>query len=132
MKIKQLEEVGFTLVELLVCILVAGVVIVSLNQVVNSYMGVSRQGRYLNSANSYIEAKVEELRNKGYNSLAIATTNLTSELSSQLPRSRSASMTVSMPSAGLKKVDLTVSYDDQGHTNTYNYTTYIGEIGVGQ
>ena len=132
MKINKPAEAGFTLVEILVCILVAGVVIVSLNQVVNSYIGVSKQGRYLNTANSYIEAKIEELRNKGYNNLANGTTALTSELSTQLPPSRSASMTVTTPSDGLKKIDLTVSYKDQGKTNSYGYTTYIGELGVAQ
>jgi prepilin-type N-terminal cleavage/methylation domain-containing protein len=132
MKTEKPAEDGFTLVELLVCILVGGVLIVSLNQVVASYMSVSKRGRYLNSANSYVEAKVEELRNKGYNSLTNGTTSLTSELPAQMPRSRSGFMTVTTPTDGLKKVDLTVSYNDQGLSNSYNYTTYVGELGVGQ
>lgn len=123
---------GFTLVEILVVIAVAAVMIVSLNSVVTGYMHVSQRGRYLSLANAYIEAKVEGLRNNGYNSLSPGTYNLTGELTAQLPPSRAASMVVGSSSGGLKQVDISVSYKDQGQTNSYDYTTYIGELGVGQ
>jgi prepilin-type N-terminal cleavage/methylation domain-containing protein len=126
------SQAGFTLVEILVAIAVSSVVIISLNQVTNSYLHVSQTGRYMNLANSYIEAKVEALRNNGFNSLATGTTNLTSSLPTQLPPSRSASMTVTTPYEGIKQVSLTISYKDQGQTRVHNYTTYLGELGVGQ
>jgi prepilin-type N-terminal cleavage/methylation domain-containing protein len=132
MKKRGLGAEGFTIVELLVCIAVAAVVIGSLSQVVTSYVHLAQRGRYLNLANSYAEAKFEAVRNIGYNSLSDGTTGLTSELPNQLPVNRSASMTISTPSAGLRQVDITVNYSDQSQTNTYNYTTYIGELGVGQ
>lgn len=118
--------------EALVAIAVAAIVTGVLSQVVTSYVHVAQRGRYLNLANAYVEAKVEALRNIGYNGLTPGTTSLTSELTSQLPRSRSASMTIATPSGGLKKIDITISYNDQGQNNSYGYTTYIGEIGVGQ
>jgi len=126
------QQAGFTIVELLVCIAVAAVVIASLNQVVDSYVHVGQRGRWLNLANSYVEGKVEALRNVGYNGISTGTTSLTSELPSALPPSRSASMTVTSPQSGIKKVDITVSYKDQGQTQAYAYTTYMGELGVGQ
>jgi len=126
------NSAGFTLVELLVSIAVAGIVTASLNQVVTTYLHVSQRGRYLNLANAYVEAKVEALRNTGYSGISTGTTSLTSELTSQLPRSRSASMTVTAPSGGIKQIDITVSYKDQGQSQSYSYTTYIGELGVGQ
>ena len=132
MKSRKLTSEGLTIVELLVSIVVAGVVIGSLSQVVSTYLHVSQRGRYLNLANSYVEAKVEALRNIGYNSLTLGTTSLTSELPAQMPLTRSASMTVSSPSNGLKQVDLSVTYADNGQSNTYSYTTYLGELGVGQ
>jgi prepilin-type N-terminal cleavage/methylation domain-containing protein len=125
-------EGGFTLVELLVTIAVAAIVTLTLNQVVTNYVHLNQRGRYLNLANSFAESRIELLRNSGFNSLNIGTTNLTSQLSTQLPPSRSASMTVSSPFTGIKKVDLSISYKDQGQTQTYNYSTYIGELGVGQ
>lgn len=129
---RPLKAQGFTIVEILVVIAVAGVMIVSLNSVVTGYLHVAQRGRYLSLANSYVEAKVEALRNTGYNSLSLGSSSLTSGLPSQLPPSRSGSMVVTSPSGGLKQVDITVSYNDQGQSNSYAYTTYIGELGVGQ
>jgi type II secretory pathway pseudopilin PulG len=132
MKRQKLANGGFTIVEALVSMAVAAIVIGSLTQVVTTYVHVSQRGRYLNLANSYVEGKVESLRNAGFNGIATGTSNLTSELPSQLPPGRSASMSVTLPQAGLKQVDITVSYSDNGQTRSYSYTTYIGELGVGQ
>jgi prepilin-type N-terminal cleavage/methylation domain-containing protein len=129
---KAKSEGGFTLVEILVGIAVGAIIVGILSQVTTTYLHISQRGRYLNLANSFIEGKVEALRNAGYNTLNNGTTSLTSSLPSDMPPSKSASMTISDQSTGLKKIDLSVSFNDQGHTNTYNYTTYIGELGVGQ
>lgn len=123
---------GFTLVELLVCIAVGAVIIASLSILTTNYLHLGQRGRYMSIANSFAESKFEALRNSGYNGVSLGTTSLTSSLSSQLPRSRSASMTVTNPSGGIKKVDLTITYIDQGTTTNLGYTTYIGELGVGQ
>ncbi len=123
---------GFTIVELLVTIALSGIIVGSLSQVTTSYLHLSQRGRYLNLANAYVEAKVETLRNQGYSSLTPGTTNISSELPSQMPPVRNASMVIGSPSGGLKQVDISVSYTDQGQSNSYNYTTYIGELGVGQ
>lgn len=129
---KAKNENGFTLVEILIGIAVGAVIVGTLSQVTTTYVHISQRGRYLNLANSFIEGKVESLRNAGYNTLSNGTTSLTGSLPSDLPPSKNATMTISSPSAGIKEVDLAVSFKDQGHTNTYNYTTYIGELGVGQ
>jgi len=130
--LKTNSATGFTIVEVLVAIAVGGIMVGSLNQVVNGYLHLSQRGRYLNLANAYVEAKTEALRNAGYNGLSNGSTNLKAELPSQLPPSRNATLTVADQSTGLKKLDITISYNDQGQLNTYNYTTYIGELGVGQ
>ncbi len=132
MKTDISASAGFTIVEVLVSIAVAAIVTTSLNQVVTTYLHVSQRGRYLNLANSYVEAKVEAMRNIGYSGLAVGTSSLTSELPSQLPPSRSATMAIIDLGGGIKKVDLSVSYFEQGQSNAYAYTTYIGELGVGQ
>jgi len=123
---------GFTIVEVLVAIAVGGIMVGSLNQVVNGYIHLSQRGRYLNLANAYVEAKTEALRNAGYNNLSNGSSSLKAELPNQLPPSRNASLTVADQATGLKKIDISISYNDQGQPNTYNYTTYIGELGVGQ
>jgi prepilin-type N-terminal cleavage/methylation domain-containing protein len=128
----RLAEGGFTLVELLVTIAVAAVVTLSLNQIVNNYVHLNQRGRYLSLANSFAESKIESLRNNGFNALSLGATNITSLLSAQLPPSRSASMTVTSPYTGIDQVDITISYKDQGQTVSYKYSTYVGQLGVGQ
>ena len=132
MSIMKVSQAGFTIVELLVCIVVAAIITASLSQVVSSYIHTAQRGRYLNLANAYIEAKTESLRNMGYNGLTPGTSDISGELPSQLPSPKSASMTVGNSSGGLKEVDFSLSYKDQGQTNTLSYTTYVGELGVGQ
>lgn len=128
----KLNKDGFTLVELLVSIILAGVIISSLAQVTNTYLHVSQGGRFLNLANSFAEGKIETIRNGGYNNLSTGTTSLTATLPSQLPPGSTASMDVTTPYAGIKQVFLTLTYKDQGKNNTFNYVTYVGELGVGQ
>lgn len=123
---------GFTIVELLVVIAVAGIMIGSLSEVVTTYVHTAQRGRYLSLANAYVEAKIEAMRNAGYNSLNVGTYGLASELPAQLPPGRSATMTITNPYVGIKQADITVSYNDQGLNNSYSYTTYIGELGVEQ
>ena len=131
MKTHKLTSAGLTIVELLVAIAVAAVVTGTLSEVVTSYVHTAQRGRYLNIANSYVEGKVEALRNMGYNGLAIGTTSLTTDLPAQLPPKSTASLTISNASPGIKQIDITITYKDQG-TNSFSYTTYIGELGVGQ
>jgi hypothetical protein len=132
MKHVNLDSAGLTLVELVVCIALAGVIVIALSGVTNNQLHLSQRGRYLNLVNSFAESEIETLRNDGFNSLNIGTTNLTSQLPSQLPPKSSASMTVVSAYTGVDQVSLTITYPDQGHNNTYNYTSLIGELGVGR
>lgn len=128
---KQRSQAGFTIVELIVAIVVGVTFISSLNLVTDNYTTLGKRDRNLVLANSFAEAKIEELRNNTYNSLSLGTTSLTSELPSQLPGA-SSSMVVTQAQTGLKQVDLTISYNDLGISRSYTYRTYVGELGVGQ
>ncbi len=97
---------GFSIVELILSITVGVIFIVAVTQVVNNYISLGQKSRNVILANSYVEGKVETLRNIGYNGLAIGTSDLAAELPAQLPTPRSGSMTVSSPSNGLKQVDI--------------------------
>lgn len=123
---------GFSIVELIISIIVGVTFISSMNLVVDNYNNLGKQGRNLVLANSYAEAKMEALRNTGFQAINTGTTDLSSELPAQLPAPRSASMVVSVPQAGLKQIDVTISYNDLGTARNYSYRTYIGELGVGQ
>ena len=123
---------GFTIVELMVTIFVGGIFAISTTTVVSNNAHLVQRSRDLVVVNSYVEGKVEELRSIGYSGLNIGTTDVTNELPSDLQKPRSASLQISSPLTGIKKVDLSISYNDQGTQQTYPYTTYIGELGVGQ
>lgn len=120
------------MVELVMTIMVGGVFAISVTTMVSANSHLVQRTRDLVSVNSYVEDKTEELRSIGYSGLSIGTTNVTSELPDDLNTPRSATVEITNPSTGLKKADISVTYNDQGAQQTYSYTTYIGELGVGQ
>jgi type II secretory pathway pseudopilin PulG len=127
----QKSAAGFSIVELILAIVVGVSFIASLNLVTDNYTTLGKRARNLVLVNSYAEAKVEGLRNTGYNSLNPGTSDITSELPSQLP-GRSGSLTVTQEPDGIKQLDLAISYKDGTIDRDYTYRTYIGELGVGQ
>lgn len=128
----KLGQTGFTLVELLVTILVSVVLVGALSTISNNNVYLSQVGRDLTIVNSFAENEIEELRSKGFITLNNGTTDLTSELPSELKAPRSASLQISDAATGLKLVTFNLSYNAQGRTQTQTYKTYIGELGVGQ
>jgi prepilin-type N-terminal cleavage/methylation domain-containing protein len=125
------KEAGFSIVELLVAIVVGGLFVLSVNTAITNYTYLGQQSKDLILANSFAEGKVEELRNIGYNGLTVGTTDLSSQLPTALNGPRSASLHITNPITGIKQVDISISYTQRGQ-KSYSYTTYIGELGVGQ
>lgn len=124
------ETSGFSIVELILSIVIGVIFITAVTQFVNNYVSLGQKSRNTILANSYVEGRVEALRNIGYNGINTGTTDLSAELPAQLPTPRSAQMIVSTPSTGLKQVDISVTYNDKGKNQTYSYTTYVGELSV--
>lgn len=125
-------EQGFTIIELLVTIAVVGILVPTLAGFVNSLNRFNDRARDLTLVNSLAENKIESLRSVGYSGINTGTTSFVSELPVTLGSPRTATYTVTTPNTGIKQVDLTVTYNDHGSTQTVNYRTYIGELGVGQ
>lgn len=100
--------------------------------ILTSHLHLSQRGRDLVIANAYIENKIEGLRSIGFAGLSDGTTDITSELPTELNAPRSGSYVISSPSSAVKRVVVTITYNDQGDNRTYSYTTYIGELGAGQ
>lgn len=128
----HLTKSGFTLVELMITILVGGVFAISTTTVVSENSHLVQRSRDQVAVNSFAEGKIEELRSVGYSGLNIGTVDITTELPSDLQKPRSASVQITSPLTGIKKVYLSITYNNQGTQQTYPYTTYIGELGVGQ
>lgn len=130
--IKNKSE-GFTIVELITATIIAAVVVASASLIIGNYSHLGGKGRNLVLSNSFVEAKAEALRSIGYNGLNDGVTDISNELPAELTPPRSASLQISAPGgAGLKQIDVSVTYSDQGTPRTYSYRTYIGELGVGQ
>lgn len=128
---QKLDEYGFTVVELLVTIIVGGILIVGINTLYTTQSYINQHGRDQVVANAFIEGKVESLRSQGFLTLNNGTTDITSELPDEL-NDASGTQVISSQNDATKKVVLTVNYNEQGANRTYVYTTYIGELGVGQ
>jgi Tfp pilus assembly protein PilW len=126
------KQSGFSIVELVVAIVVGVLFIISINLIVTNYVHLGQRGRNLTTANAFAEAKVEALRNTGFNGLSTGTTDITSELPAQLTSPKSGTLDISQPQAGLQQIDITVTYNDNGSSRSYSYRTFIGELGVGQ
>lgn len=128
----SLKQSGFSLVELMVAIFVGGIFVTSINSVFSSHAYLTQRTQNLVFANAYAEGKIESLRSVGYNGLTNGTSIVTSELPAELTAPKSGTVVTSDYSAGVKKVELSITYNDLSTSRTYNYTTYIGELGVGQ
>lgn len=130
--IKNKSE-GFTTVELITATIIAAIVVASASLIIGNYSHLSGKGRNLILSNSFVEAKAEALRSIGYSGLSDSTTDISNELPAELATPRSASLQISATGgAGLKQIDIAITYSDQGAPRTYSYRTYIGELGVGQ
>lgn len=123
---------GFTLVEVIVTMVAAAILIGGVHTAYVAQVSTSAKARDTVIANSYAEGKMESLRSQGFLALTDGTTNLTSTLPQELQSPRSATMVISSQSVSTKRVVLTVTYNDRGTARTSIYTTYIGELGVGQ
>ena len=123
---------GFTIVELVIAIVVGGVIFATAGVAISNYSHLSGRGQNLVLANSFAEAKVESLRSISYSGLSIGTTDISGELPAGLQAPKSASLEISEPTQGLKQVDISIAYSDQGANRSYSYRTYVGELGVGQ
>lgn len=130
--VAKTTEQGFTIIELLVTIAVVGIMVPTLVGFVNTLNRFNDRARDLTLVNSLAENKVESLRSIGFSSINTGTVSFTSEMPASLGSPRSADYTVTVPSTGIKQIDMTISYNDHGTTQSVNYKTYIGELGVGQ
>jgi prepilin-type N-terminal cleavage/methylation domain-containing protein len=126
------KQAGFTVIELLVAIAVVGILVPTLSGFVTELNALNDRARDLTIVNSLAENKIESLRSKGFTSLSDGTTTFTTELPVTLGSPKSATYVVSTPHTGIKQIDMTISYKDHGRIQTAQYTTYIGELGVGQ
>ena len=125
---------GFSLVEIAVGLVVVGLIVISLSNVFISIGVIQRQSDHLSLASRIAEQKIESLRNNHYNSLPLSPPpiDFTSELPDDLASPRSAQVSVSEPEAGMKRIEVTITYREGGRSKTVQLSALIGNIGISQ
>jgi prepilin-type N-terminal cleavage/methylation domain-containing protein len=126
------QQDGFTIVELVITIIIAGVIIPSVAIALTNLSVINKVARDKALANMVVQNKVETLRSAGYNSLSDGSTSFVSDLPSTIGSPKSATYTVSSPAAGIKQIDISMSFTEYRVTKNLSYRTYISELGVGQ
>jgi len=122
---------GFTVVELLVTIVVSGVIISAIFALFMTIQGTQRSAILMSSATRAGEAKIESLRNLTYTSLPLGETDFTSELPSNL-RGAKGTLIVTDKEAGIRRVDITITYKDSSKERRVELSSLIGRLGIGQ
>ena len=127
------DNSGFTIVELLSTIVVIGIVSVGIAGLFYSLQYTQRQSNYTDAATRAAQREIEVLRNNSYNNLnAGETITFTNDLPDTLPRNKSGTVAISEPSAGIKRVDVNVTYYEGTKKNEVNLSSLIGVIGLAQ
>ena len=126
------DQRGFTLVEILVALIVGGILVTAITTIATTQSHLSQRTRDAAVSGAFAEARIESIRSAGFLTLTDGSTDITNELPDELKSPRSATVTVNSPSSGIKRVVLTITYNDQGDSRTDSYTTFVGELGVGQ
>jgi len=119
------SEQGFTLVEVLValCILVVG--ILGTITVTATVMSGNSLAKRMSTASTLAQYKMEELKTTDYAGLASSSSPET------VDRLYSRSWTVSAadtPAAGMKTIEVTVSFSWQGATGTVTFDSIVVDI----
>ena len=130
----QPQQSGFTIVEIIVGLVVLTVFLYSIGLVINSTAALNDQGKDLTISSGLVEKKVESLRSADFVSLPPDGTvvDFENELPPSLTPPRKAEYTITDVNPSLKQVDILIEYRVGTRTEVIDYTSYIGELGVGQ
>lgn len=126
------QQKGFTIIELLISLAVFAFAIPAIAVALRNLIVLNNRARDIALVNIIVGNKAEQIRSAGFNSLSAGTIDFTGELPAEIASPRSASYTVTTPSAGIAEVTLTVTYKDYNKTRTQTYKTIVSELGVGQ
>lgn len=123
---------GFTIVELLVTIIFLGFLVIGASSLFMSINNIQRQGAYVELANRAAQTEVETLRNSNYSQLTAGQNiDFTTSIPNGLPQAK-GTVVVSEPQAGLKRVDVTVTYNAGTQPHSVTLSSLIGVIGITQ
>lgn len=127
------REGGFTIAELVVTLVVTTLIVTAILSLFLTINRTQHSTILTEAATRAGEQQIESLRNNQYASLDPDTTiTFTDKLPSTLPEPRSATAAISEPSSGLRRVDITIRYQDSGKQKEVKLSSLIGQLGIGQ
>ncbi|HSX14587.1 MAG TPA: prepilin-type N-terminal cleavage/methylation domain-containing protein [Candidatus Saccharimonadales bacterium] len=130
---KARNQAGFTLLELIITATVAAIIIVVVIEGFTGIEQLNRTARNVTIATQLAQQQMEQIRNTPYNNIAIGTTDISSILTPypSLGNPRSATQIVTtLDAAGLKQVDINISYTIYHRTKRVQVSTEVANIGV--
>lgn len=120
------------MVEILVATIVMAIVTTAIVGLFNTIQQAQLANSYRQSATRAASREIEVLRNNNYDQLTPGTDiDFSADLPSTLPNGI-GTVSVSEPVAGLRRVDVVVSYTFAGATKQIKLSSMIGIIGITQ
>lgn len=128
------QQGGFTLIELVVTMTIIAIGAVAIIEIFVGIGNIDQQSRHMAVATQQLQIKVESYRNIAYASIPIGSPaeDFTSSLPADLPSPRSATATITESPAGLKLIDVQISYTEGKVTKRVQVSTYASRHGIGR
>ncbi len=127
----QSNQLGFTIVELLITIVIIGIAGVGIGSLFYAVQYTQVRSQHRDLATRAAQRRIEYLRNSSYNTLTAGTTqNFTADLPAGLPGTKSGTVEITEPTPGLKKLSVTITYNENGRQQQVKMTSTVGLIGL--
>jgi len=140
LKMLKLNDNGLTIIEVAVATVVLSIAAISISTIFGNINNIQISSDRKSSAIAIAERKIEELRNNHYNTLQV--TNPPDASSPTLPTDFSNELTdfpngvgkieIDEPAANLKKINVTITYTEEGASREVRMTAIIGALGIAQ
>lgn len=131
--VKNIDQKGYTLVELLMSVVVAGILFAAVFALYSNILIIQGKTARLETATRAAHQEIETLRNLQYNSLIDGEViDFSSELPNTLPIGSTGVVEVTDNDDGLKRVDVSVTYQEEGVDKVVTVSSLIGIIGITQ
>ena len=134
------DEVGFSIVELLITLIIIGVFFGSFTLAFTSIQGINKKANDVMDANQVAFSKVQEYENKSFNSIPATTPsgslveveNFSASLPSTLEKPRTGKVYINTISPTLKQIVVTIEFGSGDAIRRVQYGDFVQLQGVGR